>query len=140
MRIETFLKWLSAEIFALAALLWGSMDGLMVALLIAMGLDFVTGLIVGGTKKKLNSEVCFKGIAKKMLILIMVALGNILDAYLFGGGNAVCRSAVIGFYVANEGLSILENAGKLGLPLPPKLRRMLEQLKDDDEENHDEKV
>lgn len=133
MRAETFLKWMAAEICALAGLLWGSLDGLMTALLIAMGLDFVTGLIVGGIEHRLNSEVCFRGLGKKMLILVMVALGHILDVHIFGGTSAVCRSAVIGFYVANEGLSILENAGKLGLPFPKILRQMLEQLKDKEE-------
>lgn len=133
MKVETFVKWISAEIFALASLLWGGLDGLLTALLIAMGLDFVTGLIVGGITHRLDSEVCFKGLAKKMLILVMAALGHVLDAYVFGGGTAVCRSGVIGFYIANEGLSILENAGLMGLPLPKKLRQMLEQLRDKDE-------
>ena len=133
MKLDTFVKWLCAEAFALASLLWGGLDGLMTALLIAMALDLVTGLIVGGITHKLNSEVCFRGLAKKMLILVMVALGNALDAYVLGGETAVCRSAVIGFYAANEGLSILENAGRLGMPLPKKLRQMLEQLHEEDE-------
>ncbi|MBQ9695733.1 MAG: phage holin family protein [Oscillospiraceae bacterium] len=138
MRFETFLKWLSAEICALAGLLWGGMDGLLFALLTVMCLDFATGLIVGGAQRKLNSEVCFRGLAKKMLILVMVALGHVLDAHIFGGSAAVCRSAVIGFYVANEGLSILENAGKLGMPFPKRLRQMLEQLKNEEDDDDGE--
>lgn len=138
MRFETFLKWLSAEVCALTSLLWGGMDGLLFALLAVMCLDFATGLIVGGAQRKLNSEVCFRGLAKKMLILVMVALGHVLDAHIFGGSAAVCRSAVIGFYVANEGLSILENAGKLGMPFPKKLRQMLEQLKNEEDDDDGE--
>lgn len=137
MKPETFVKWLSAELFALASLLWGSLDGLMTGLLIVIGLDLVTGLIVGATERNLSSAVCFRGLAKKMLILVMVALGHALDAYIFGGESAVCRSAVIGLYFANEGLSILENAGKLGLPLPKKLRDMLVQLKQESKEDND---
>ena len=80
--------------------------------------------------KNLSSEVGFKGIAKKVVILLLVAVGNILDIYILGGG-AVCRSTVIGFYLANEGISILENAGNLGIPLPKKLVSVLKQLKND---------
>lgn len=138
MRADTFVKMLTAELCALAALLWGSLDGLMTGLLIVMGLDLVTGLIVGAEAHNLNSAVCFRGLARKMLILVMVALGHALDAYIFGGESAVCRSAVIGLYFANEGLSILENAGKMGLPLPKKLRDMLVQLKQESKEEDDD--
>lgn len=138
MRADTFLKVVTAEACALAALLWGSLDGLMTGLLIVMGLDLVTGIIVGASERSLSSAVCFRGLAKKMLILVMVALGHALDAYMFGGESAVCRSAVIGLYFANEGLSILENAGKLGLPLPKKLRDMLVQLKQESNKEDDD--
>lgn len=137
MKIETFLKWLSADICAFFALLWGDLDGLMTALLIAMGLDFVTGLIVGASQRNLRSSICYRGLARKMLILAMVALGNLLDRFVFGGGGSVCRSGVIGFYFANEGLSIVENAGLLGLPLPKKLRQWLAQLRDENDEDDD---
>ena len=80
----------------------------------------------------MSSEVGFKGIAKKVLIMGLVAVGHILDTHILGGG-AVCRSAVIGFYIANEGISILENSAKLGLPLPKKLIAVLKQLKDDND-------
>lgn len=90
----------------------------------------MTGLTVACINKNLSSEVGFKGIAKKVLILLLVAVGNILDVYVLGDG-AVCRSTVIGFYLANEGISILENAGNLGIPLPKKLISVLEQLKND---------
>lgn len=139
MRFDTFLKLITAEVTGIVGLLWGGLDGLLIALLAVMCLDVVTGLIVGGAEHRLNSEVCFRGLAKKMLILVMVALGHVLDAYIFGGASTACRSAVIGFYAANEGLSIIENAGKLGMPLPKRLRQMLEQLRSEDENDKSEK-
>ena len=80
--------------------------------------------------KKLSSSAGFSGLLKKGLILIVVSVGHILDTQIFGGESSVCRSAVIGFYLANEGISILENIGKLGMPLPEQIRKVLEQLKD----------
>ena len=82
--------------------------------------------------KNLSSEVGFKGIAKKVVILLVVAVGNIADIVILDGG-AVCRSTVIGFYLANEGISILENAGNLGIPLPKKILSILKQLKNDND-------
>lgn len=123
---------ISAGIFAVCGFLWGQMDGLLYALLAFMVLDYITGLISAYIAKKLSSKVGFTGIAKKVFIMVLVAVGHILDVHVLGGG-AVCRSAVIGFYIANEGISILENAGKIGLPLPEKLLDVLEQLRKDDE-------
>lgn len=128
-----------AAFFAgMASFLWGGVDGLLYALIVFMILDYTTGVIVAVTKHELSSEIGFKGIAKKVLVMALVAVGHILDEHILGGG-AFCRSAVIGFYIANEGISILENAGELGIPLPKKLIAVLKQLKskDDDEESGD---
>jgi len=136
MKQETFIKWLTAELCAVAGLLWGDLDGMMVALLLSMCLDMVTGLIAGLMAHKLDSAVCFKGVGKKLMILLVVALGHILDAYVFGA--AFCKVMAEGFYIANEGLSILENTGKF-VPYPKKLRDILAQLKsenDNDKEDH----
>lgn len=125
-------------IFAVAAgiagFLWGGMDGLLYALVSFMILDYITGCFVAIVKKELSSKIGFKGIAKKVLIMALVAVGHILDTHILGGG-AFCRSAVIGFYIANEGISILENAGELGIPLPKKLIAVLKQLKSKDDED-----
>lgn len=112
--------------------LWGQLDGLLYALVAFMIIDYVSGVIVAVFRRELSSEVGFKGIAKKVLIMGLVAVGHILDTHILGG-EAVCRSAVIGFYIANEGISILENSAKLGLPLPKKLIAVLKQLKDDND-------
>lgn len=129
---ERILKFLSAEICGLAGFLWGQLDGLMIALIAFMVLDYITGLIVGAAQRKLDSSVGFVGIAKKGLMLVIVAVAHILDTQVLGGTASVCRSTVIGFYLANEGISILENAGKLRIQMPKKLRDTLEQLRDND--------
>ncbi|MDE5584001.1 MAG: phage holin family protein [Ruminococcus sp.] len=126
--MDKFFQTVSAVICGVCGFLWGSFDGLLYALVSFMVLDYVTGLISAIIRHNLSSETGFKGIAKKVFIMALVAVGHILDMQVTGGGT-VCRSAVIGFYLANEGISILENAGKLGLPLPQKLTDILKQLK-----------
>ena len=91
--------------------------------------DYITGVMCAATDKKLSSEVGFKGIAKKVLIFLLVGIANILDVQVIGSGS-VLRTAIIFFYISNEGVSLLENAGHLGLPIPEKLKEILEQLHD----------
>ena len=131
--MEKVLPTITATITAICGFLWGQADGLLYALIAFMTIDYITGVIVAIVQHVLSSEIGFKGIAKKVAILALVAVGHILDVHVLGGG-AVCRSAVIGFYLANEGISILENAAMLGLPLPKKLVDVLEQLKNKEEE------
>ena len=107
----------------------GGLDGLMIALIIFMVLDYITGLMCAVIDKKLSSAVGFKGICRKVLIFTLVGIGNILDVYVLGG-TGVLRTAVIFFYLSNEGVSLLENAAHLGLPIPEKLKAVLEQLHD----------
>ena len=131
------IKSISAILCGIAGFLWGEMDGLMVALIAFICMDYITGLIVGIATHKLNSQVGFTGLIKKALILIIVAVAHIIDTQILGGDSSVFRSAACGLYIANEGLSILENCGKLGVPYPKKLREVLEQLRDKKEENED---
>ena len=107
----------------------GGMDGLMIALIIFMTLDYITGLMCAVIDKKLSSAVGFKGIFKKVLIFSLVGVGHLLDTRVIGSGS-VLRTAVIFFYLSNEGVSLLENATYLGLPIPQKLKSVLEQLHD----------
>ena len=130
--MDKILQTISGAICAVCGFLWGELDGLIYALIAFMTIDYVTGLVVAWIRKELSSEIGFKGIAKKVFILSLVAVGHILDVRVLGGG-AACRSAVIGFYIANEGISILENAGNIGLPLPKKLIDVLQQLKSKEE-------
>ena len=105
----------------------GVVDGLMTALLIFMVLDYVTGLMCAIADKKLSSAVGFKGICKKVLIIMLVGVAHVVDLHVVGTGDAL-RSAVVCFYLSNEGVSMLENAAHLGLPVPDKLKDILAQL------------
>lgn len=113
----------------------GRADGLLITLIILAVADYITGVISAGVQHKLSSQIGFKGIAKKLFMFALVGVGNLVDMNVLGG-SAVLRSAIICFYIANEALSIIENAGELGLPIPKKLKKLMEQLKEknDDEE------
>lgn len=107
----------------------GGCDGLLYALLAFVVIDYVTGVMCAITDHKLSSEVGFKGVCRKVLIFLLVGVANILDLHVIGTGS-VLRTAVIFFYISNEGVSLLENAGHLGLPIPEKVKTVLEQLHD----------
>lgn len=107
----------------------GGCDGLIYALLVFVVVDYVTGVLCAISDRALSSEVSFRGLCRKALIFTLVAIGHILDVYVIGNGS-VLRTAVIFFYMSNEGISLLENAGHLGLPIPDQLRLVLEQLHD----------
>ena len=107
----------------------GGCDGLLLAL-VAFGLaDYLTGVMCAVSDRKLSSNVGFKGICRKVLIFLLVGIANILDVHVIGTGW-VLRTAVIFFYISNEGVSLLENAAHLGLPVPEKIKAVLEQLHD----------
>lgn len=112
----------------------GGVDGFMYALITFVVIDYVTGLMVAVLERKLSSEVGFRGIFKKVLIFAFVGIGNIIDVYLLKNGSAI-RTAVIFFYVSNEGISIIENSAKIGLPIPQKLKDILEQLNKEEKSN-----
>ncbi len=105
----------------------GGFDGLMYALLAFVILDYITGVMCAIADKTLSSNVGFKGICRKVLIFLLVGVANILDVHVIGTGS-VLRTAVIFFYISNEGVSLTENAAHLGLPVPEKLKAVLEQL------------
>ena len=110
----------------------GGLDGLLIALIVFMVLDYITGLMCAIADKQLSSEVGFRGICKKVLVLMLVGVANIVDVHVVGTGSAL-RGAVVCFYLSNEGLSLLENAAHLGLPVPDKLKSILAQLHDRDD-------
>ena len=107
----------------------GGCDGLLYALIAFVVIDYLTGVMCAIINKQLSSEVGFKGIFRKVLIFLLVGIANIIDVQVIGTG-AVLRTAVIFFYISNEGVSLLENAGHLGLPIPEKIKTVLEQLHD----------
>ena len=107
----------------------GGCDGLLYALIAFVVIDYITGVMCAINDKTLSSEVGFRGICRKVLIFLLVGIANILDAQVIGTGS-VLRTAVIFFYISNEGVSLLENAAHLGLPVPEKIKTVLEQLHD----------
>ena len=105
----------------------GGMDGFLIALVVFMTIDYATGIMCAVVDKKLSSAVGFRGIFKKVLILMLVGIANVIDVHVVGTGSAL-RGATVCFYLSNEGLSILENTVHLGLPVPEKLKEVLSQL------------
>ena len=128
--MKTSFYYLQTGIFTLGALLGrflGGKDGLLYALLVLIVLDYITGVLNAIEQRQLSSAVGYKGIARKVLIFVLVGTANVVDVYILGKAG-VLRAAVIFFYISNEGISILENASHLGLPVPQKLQSVLKQL------------
>ncbi len=105
----------------------GGCDGLLYALIAFVVIDYLTGIMCAISDHTLSSEVGFRGICRKVLIFLLVGIANVLDIHVLGNGS-VLRTAVIFFYISNEGVSLLENAAHLGLPVPEKVKDVLEQL------------
>ena len=115
----------------------GGCDGLLIALVVFAVTDYVTGVMCAIADKKLSSEIGFKGICRKVIIFMLVGIAHVLDVNVIATGS-VLRTAVIFFYLSNEGVSLLENAAHLGLPVPEKLKDVLEQLHDRAEKEEEE--
>ena len=141
---QSLVKYIQISVAAVGgAVSWfiGGWDGLIIALIAFVTLDYILGVSIAIMRKKLSSEVGYRGILKKVLIFALIGVGHVLDCYVLGGVQAV-RTAVILYYLSNEGISILENAAIIGLPVPERLREVLIQLKEKKwelpEENHDD--
>lgn len=132
-KVQIIIDSIAGAVGAVLGFMYGEVNGLFWALIAFMATDYITGVVVAAINKQLSSEVGFKGLAKKLMILVFVSLGHIADMYVLGG-TPVAMSAVMLFYIANEGLSIIENAGNLGLPVPKKLKDIMVQLKKESEE------
>lgn len=113
----------------------GGCDGLIIALVLFVVIDYITGVMCAVVDRKLSSTVGFKGIFRKVLIFMLVGIANIIDVQVIKSGS-VLRTAVVFFYLSNEGLSLIENSVHLGLPVPEKLKAVLKQL-NDKEGNHE---
>ena len=131
-KIQIIIDSIAGAVGAVLGFMYGEVSGLFWALIAFMATDYITGVVVAAINKQLSSEVGFRGLAKKLMILVFVSLGHIADMYVLGG-TPVAMSAVMLFYIANEGLSIIENAGNLGLPVPKKLKDIMVQLKKESE-------
>lgn len=123
-------KTLLAAVCGLVGFLFGDWDGLMLALAALIVMDYVSGVLAAAAEKRLSSEIGARGIAKKVFMFLIVAVANIVDINVIGEGH-VLKSVTVVFYIANECISLLENAGRLGVPVPKKLLDVLSQLKKD---------
>lgn len=130
--MDNIFKNILAWICTIISFLFGDMEGLMVALIALIILDYISGVIAAAVEKRLSSEVGAKGIAKKIFMLLIVALANIVDINVIGDGH-VLKTVTVVFYICNECISLIENAGRIGVPVPKKLLDVLEQLRDRDE-------
>ena len=131
-KIQIIIDSIAGAVGAVLGFMYGEVTGLFWALIAFMALDYITGVVVAIIEKRLSSEVGFRGLAKKFLILVFVAVGHIADTYILGGTPAA-MSAVMLFYMANEGISIIEKAAALGLPVPKKLTSIMEQIRNKSE-------
>lgn len=129
--MDNIFKNIMAGICTILSFLFGDMEGLMVALIALIILDYISGVIAAAVEKRLSSEVGAKGIAKKIFMLLIVALANIVDINVIGDGH-VLKTVTVVFYICNECISLIENAGRIGVPVPKKLLDVLEQLRDRD--------
>ena len=130
--MDNIFKNILAGVCTVLSFLFGDMEGLMVALIALIILDYISGVIATAVEKRLSSEVGAKGIAKKIFMLLIVALANIVDINVIGDGP-VLKTVTVVFYICNECISLIENAGRIGVPVPKKLLDVLEQLRDKDD-------
>lgn len=130
--MDNILKNILAGVCTILSFLFGDMEGLMIALIALIILDYISGVIAAAVEKRLSSEVGAKGIAKKIFMLLIVALANIVDINVIGDGH-VLKTVTVVFYICNECISLIENAGRIGVPVPKKLLDVLEQLRDKDD-------
>ena len=129
--MNDIIKGILAAICTAVGFLFGSADGLIIALVVLIVMDYISGVMAAVVEKRLSSEIGAKGIAKKVFMLLIVAVANIVDINVIGEGH-VLRAVTVVFYIANECISLIENAGRLGVPVPKKLLDVLAQLKDKD--------
>lgn len=136
-QVVTTMQYVFAGVGGFMGWFLGGLDGFLYALLMFVVIDYATGLMAAFVQKKISSEVGFKGICKKVAIFCLVGIGHVLDTQIIQNGS-VLRTAVIFFYLSNEGISIIENIALIGLPVPKKLKDVLEQLQDKADEKEEE--
>lgn len=135
MKLSGFFNAAVAAAGAVCGFLFGELNGMLIALITISVMDYVTGVTAAAVSKTLSSAVGFRGICKKLMLFTLVAVANIIDTQVIGG--SALRTAVIFVFIANEGLSIIENSAEMGVPIPQKLKDVLAQIRDkgkDDEE------
>lgn len=134
--LHAHIKIISAIIGGWLGWFLGNFDGFLYTLIALVIVDYITGVVAAGIRHELSSEVGFTGIAKKIMIFAIVGVANVLDHHILQQ-SSVLRTMAIFFYVANEGMSVVENADKIGISVPQPLRKILKQLKEDNEHGED---
>ena len=132
--MNSTIKTFTAAVCTAAGFLFGDLDGMFTALVTLIALDYISGVAAAIAEKRLSSAAGAKGIAKKIFMLLIVAVANIVDIGVIGDGH-VLKTVTTAFYIANECISLIENAGRLGVPVPKKLIEVLEQLRDNSDKN-----
>lgn len=136
--MEKVIHAVSAVFGAVIGFMFGEVTGLLIALVFLMTVDYATGVVAAYYRKELSSQVGFKGIFKKIIILCLISVAHMIDVHVIGQ-NAVVMSASIMFYLANEGISILENAASMEIPLPPALIKALKQISESQKKKDEKK-
>lgn len=134
-KFTEFLKLIFGSIVTAVSGFLGGMDGVMIALIAFISIDYITGVAVAVKNNKLSSEVGFWGLVRKVCIIALVGVAHFVDVYVMHTGD-IFRTAISLYYIGNEGISLLENMGNLGVPLSPKLKNVLEQIKNNSEEKN----
>ena len=137
MKWDDIIRSIFTALGAVGGFLFGEITGLFWAVIAMMAIDYITGVILAVVNRRLSSKVGFRGIAKKLCIIMLMAVAHVIDAAVIGTGAGL-MTAVQLFFLANEGISILENAAALGLPIPNKLRGVLEQLRTENDKEDDD--
>ena len=132
--MNSTIKIFTAAVCTAAGFLFGDLNGMFTALITLIILDYISGVAAAIAEKRLSSAAGAKGIAKKIFMLLIVAVANIVDIGVIGDGH-VLKTVTTAFYIANECISLIENAGRLGVPVPKKLIEVLEQLRDNSDKN-----
>lgn len=128
--IWTFLQMAFAAIGGWLGWFLGGYDGFLYALITFVVIDYLLGVMCAILEKHLSSDIGARGIFKKVVLFSLVGVAHIIDQNIIGDGGAIRTAVVFFFYLSNEGISIIENATRIGLPVPDKIREILEQLKD----------
>jgi toxin secretion/phage lysis holin len=131
--MKTVWLWIQTGCAGIGGLLgWylGGLDGALYALIAFVVVDYVTGVLRAIVEKRLSSRIGSRGIVKKVAVFLVVGIGHLMDVYILGSSGSALRTAVVFFYIANEGISLLENTVAIGLPVPDKLKEILSQLRD----------
>lgn len=129
-----WIKRIGAMLGGLAGYIFGKTDGFIIALLCFVIADYLTGVIAAFIKKEVSSKVGFDGLLKKITIFVAVAIANVIDVYVLKT-NSIMRTATCLFYIANDGISIIENLSVIGVPFPAKIKKYFKQIKEDDKKD-----